>query len=124
MRTSTTEQLTTIDERFAGMPGIAHGGYVAGLMAAALNASSAEVRLRRPITPGRPVALERHGGERAELSDGDVVLAEAKAAELLLQVPRPVSLLDAAAASHGYPGHEHHLFPYCFVCGPERHAGD
>ena len=45
------EELLVVERRFAGLPGIAHGGYLAGLLATALGGGAAEVRLRRPLRP-------------------------------------------------------------------------
>lgn len=39
-------------------------------------------------------------------------------------VPAPPSLEEAKAAEGRYVGHEHHIYPGCFVCGPEREPGD
>lgn len=123
MRTGNREQPIVIDRRFTGLPETAHGGYVAGLIATALGAPSAEVRLRRPAATGRPLILER-STELVELRDGDAVLAEGSAAELSLGVPLPVPLAEAEAASRRYPGADLHLFPDCFGCGPARRTGD
>jgi hypothetical protein len=35
------------DRRFSGLPGLAHGGYLAGVLASGLGGVSAEVRLRK-----------------------------------------------------------------------------
>jgi hypothetical protein len=34
-----------------------------------------------------------------------------------------VSIEDAEAASSLYPGFEHHAYPTCFTCGPDRDDG-
>jgi len=106
------------------MPDIAHGGYTSGLMAGALGGDSAKVRLMRPVRPGRHLELRSAAGELVELRDGDDLLAEARPARLDLHVPAPVSLAEAQAAAARFPGLHHHLFGECFVCGPERSAGD
>jgi hypothetical protein len=38
-------------------------------------------------------------------------------------VPAPVSVEEAEEASKGYPGFQHHAYPTCFTCGPERDDG-
>jgi hypothetical protein len=35
----------------------------------------------------------------------------------------PVSLAEAEAATKRYAGFEHHAYPTCFTCGPERDDG-
>jgi hypothetical protein len=122
--TCNQQQLTVIDPRFCGLPEIAHGGYVAGVIAAALGGASTEVRLRRPVPPGRHLSLERADPELVELRDGEALLADGAPAELSLDVPPPVTLEEAKAASMRFPGLHGHLFPGCFGCGPARGAGD
>jgi hypothetical protein len=124
MLTHTEEQPTLIDPRFVGLPDIAHGGYISGLMGGALGGHTAEVRLKRPVPPGRRLELPPADGELVELRDGETLLAEARPAQLDVDVPAPVSLAEADAASTRFPGFHHHLFPGCLVCGPERAVGD
>ena len=113
-----------IDRRFRGPSQSGNGGYSAGLLAEAYGAP-AEVTLRMPPPLGRPLDLHRDG-ERLELCDGDSLVAEALPAAPLgdLAPPRTVSLDEAAAATAAYAGHEAHLFPECFTCGPARDEGD
>jgi hypothetical protein len=115
---------TVVESRFCGLPNVAHGGYVAGVMATALGAAEAEIRLRRPVRPGRALALARAGDEAVELWDGGTLLARAARTELSLDVPAPVALADAEAASKRFPGRHRHPFPECFVCGTNRAAGN
>jgi hypothetical protein len=63
-------------------------------------------------------------GERLLLLDNDVVVAEAEPSSVDLQPPLTVSLGQAEAAVAGYAGFTRHVFPTCFVCGPEREPGD
>ena len=59
-----------------------------------------------------------------ELRHGDVVVARARrAVHSDEEVPEPVSLAEAEAASKRYAGFEHHAYPTCFTCGPERDDG-
>ena len=111
-----------IDPRFNGPAGSANGGYTCGLVAELLG-GTAEVTLRRPPPLGRPLAVERDG-ERIVVRDGDAVVAEAVQAQVDLTVPEPPTYEEATEASSRYPGFEEHAFPTCFVCGPERAAGD
>jgi hypothetical protein len=123
MRTFQREQ-TVVESRFCGLPDVAHGGYVAGVMATVLGAAEAEIRLHRPVRPGRALDLARADDEAVELRDGDTLLARAARTELPLDVPAPVALAHAEAASKAFLGRHRHLFPGCFVCGTDRAAGD
>jgi hypothetical protein len=118
-----TQPSIVVEERFAGLPNIGHGGYVAGVLASALETNSAAVQMRRPVPPGRDLVIDV-ADDRAELRNGEKLLAEAAPAELELDIPAPVTLADAVRASAHFPGHHHHMFPYCFACGPARHEGD
>jgi hypothetical protein len=111
------------DRRFSGLPGLAHGGYLAGVLASGLGGVSAEVRLRKPVVTGRRLRLERADRESVVLRDGDALLAEAVPAELSLDVPLPVTLAEAELAAKRYCAHSH-PFPQCFACGPERRERD
>ena len=123
MFTRSEDQLVVIDHRHEGMPGIAHGGYLGGVLSAALGGGAAEVRLRRPVPAGRPLTLDASPGA-AELRDGETVLARGRPAELDLDVPLPASFAEAEAAAHHFHGFHAHPFPGCLVCGVERAAGD
>jgi hypothetical protein len=110
-----------IPARYNGPPESANGGYACGLVAGQLG-GTAEVTLRRP--PPLAIQLdvvEVDGG--VEVRDGDTLIAEARVAEVSVPVPEPVSSGEAEAASRGYAGFEHHAYPTCFICGPEREDG-
>jgi hypothetical protein len=108
--------------RFNGPPGSGNGGYTCGLVAQALG-ERAEVTLRRPPPLGRPLDVVR-SESRVEVRDGNARVAEAVPASVELDVPEPPSPVDAERAAAAYPGFERHAFPTCFVCGPDRAAGD
>lgn len=113
-----------IDERRGGLPDIAHGGYVSGRLAAELPSAGAEIRLKRPVPTGRELRVEHPAPDRAELRDGETLLAVATAAELHLRSPTPPTPDQARAAGVGFPGHDHHAVPGCFVCSPARPTPD
>jgi hypothetical protein len=121
---SPQERQVVIDRRFDGMPEIAHGGYLAGVLAATLGEASAEIRLRRPVPTDRRLSLARAEAEVVELRDGEVLLAEGAPAELSLDVPLPVTLAEAERSSRGFAGFHSHPFPDCLVCGTARPASD
>ena len=113
----------TVAERFCGPPGTANGGYLAGGLAGLLGSPTGSVRLRRPTPLDRPLDV-RTTEAGVELLDAGEVLATATPAELHLDVPRPPSPTEAAAAQAGLPPRTGHPFPRCFGCGPERTPGD
>jgi hypothetical protein len=81
------------------------------------------VTLRGPPPLDRPLRLDRLD-DRASLFDGCTLIAEARRAELRIDVREPISFEEAVRASAGYKGFERHAFPTCFVCGPKREPGD
>jgi hypothetical protein len=111
-----------IDPRFNGPVGSANGGYTCGLVADFLD-GTAEVTLRRPPPLGRPLGVDRDD-RRVVVRDGDAVVAEAVEATFELEIPEPPTTEQAIGASSRYPGFDEHAFPTCFVCGPDREAGD
>ncbi len=115
--------MLVVDPAYAGLPEIAHGGYVAGLLTATLGAASSRVRLRRPVPAAQPLRLERVGAEHVELHDGAGLLADGAAADVLLTVPAPVAPAEALAASRRFPGTAQHPYPRCVCCGPEHPGG-
>lgn len=112
-----------IARRFCGPPDSGNGGYVAGVVAGALGGSGCTVTLKRPPPLDRPLQLVREG-DTAILRDEAGEIASAIAAVLDLQVPAPPDLAGAAAAEDLFTGHDNHLYPACFVCGPHRAHGD
>jgi hypothetical protein len=106
-----------IQPRYNGPPDSANGGYAAGLLSEALGGGF-EVTLKQP--PPLGVDLDLVGNE---LRLGDVVIAEARRIIEPLDAPDPVSLEEAEAASRLYAGIEHHAYPTCFTCGPDREDG-
>jgi hypothetical protein len=117
-----TSARVTIASRFNGPPSSAQGGYACGLLGQHLG-SSAAVSLRVPPPLERELELRREG-DRVSLLDGETLVAEGEPTRLELDVPEPVALDDAAAASENCPWIERHPFPTCFGCGPERDQGE
>jgi hypothetical protein len=106
----------TFSRRFRGPLTSANGGYACGRLAAFVDADEVEVTLRLPPPLDRPLAV-RHEDGVAELLDGDVVVAEARAASVDVDPPSSVSFAAAedAATRHVRLGSE--LFGECFTCG-------
>jgi hypothetical protein len=57
------------------------------------------------------------------MDDGRLI-AEARLTGLDLPTPVAPSYEAAVRASRSFLGFSYHLFPSCFVCGPQRSAGD
>lgn len=111
-----------IDRRFCGPPSSGNGGYVAGRLAACIE-GTARVRLHRPPPLGTPLRVDRRSREVA-LLDGDEVVARAVPASVDYEPPPSPSRAEAEAASRRYVGFDEHVFPTCFVCGPQRAPGE
>jgi len=111
-----------ISGRYCGPPKSGNGGYVCGRMAAHLP-GVVSVRLKAP--PPLETELQMDISDTAvRLLHGTQIIAEAKTAELDLTPPACPSLAEAETASRSYIGFTRHAFPHCFVCGPQRTAGD
>ena len=109
--------------RFCGPPGTANGGFACGAIAASYG-GSAEVTLRRPIPLGRRLAVRSApDGTRAVL-DGDTTLAEARPADGGSVTVPAVSAELARSVAGRAAYYADPAFPGCFVCGPDRAAGD
>lgn len=113
----------TIDRRFRGPSSSGNGGYTAALVADAIDADVVTVTLRQP--PPLQVPLEIHENDDGVLLvHGDTTVAEGTADVAELAGVAAVGSDEARYVSAGYAGHDQHPFPECFVCGPERAAGD
>jgi hypothetical protein len=112
-----------IERRFRGPPETGNGGYVAGLVAAALGGSNCTVTLKSPPPIGEDLTLTTEDASASLMWD-DTVVVTATSEPVEIDVPPPPSLADARDAEPHFVGHSHHIFPGCFVCGPERGAGD
>jgi hypothetical protein len=112
-----------ISERCSGFPGVALGGYVAGLALHAVG-GSAEIRLLRTPRTERTYHVEWKAPGQARVMDEEQTVAVAKRATIEIDVPRAVSWGEAVEATLGYPGRRSHLFPTCFCCGTNRSEGD
>lgn len=83
----------------------------------------ARVRLQVPPPLGVEMTA-RKTDAGVELVHAGAVVAWARPAEVPLQAPPAPSYDEAAAAARAYRGFRSHPFPSCFVCGPDRRAGD
>ena len=113
----------TIDLGFNGPPDSGQGGYTAGRLANVLGGTEVEVTLRKPPPLATPMSVQRDG-DLVSLHHGETLIAEARPANVEVQVPDSVTFADAEVAARGFGGFEDHIFPTCMVCGTERAEGD
>lgn len=112
-----------IESRFNGIPDIALGGYVSGVLAR--RRKKAEVSLRRPVRVNEQYEMSTGPDDSEILKQGNDVYAIARDCSLDdLELPHSVGLEEARVASSQYLGHRRHPFPNCFVCGPSRSQGE
>ena len=126
------EQLT-IATRYCGPPDSANGGYVAGLLAKPLRATSnsdhlgIQVRLLAPPPLEQELDLYEMNSELGELGSLlQMGQTEVAVATLVPQPPAPPAaptFEQAKAAMAHFDGSDH-PFPGCFVCGPGRDSAD
>lgn len=105
--------------RFNGPLHSGNGGYSAGALAAFLE-GAVEVSLRRPVPLDTELRIEREDGKALAL-DGEDLIAEARPVpDFELDVPAPVGVEVARAATAGYRGKADGPFGNCFVCSRTR----
>ena len=119
-----------VPARFCGPPGSGNGGWTSGHLAqlvdGALDGGAVTVRLRTPPPLDTEMTVSRGDDGTVEVWDGQVLVAQAFAAEPLdaIEVPAPVTHAQAQAAGPSYEGLVSHPFPTCFSCGTERDPAD
>lgn len=87
-----------------------------------MGGSGVVVTLKRPAPLGVALRVEVVDG-RATLRDGEGILALAECAEVTIDVPHPPNLAEARIAETRFD-QAAHIYPGCFVCGPDREPGD
>ena len=130
----------TIAARFCGPERSGNGGYCAGRFAQALPAgatasagaatAAAEVTLRRPPPLERALIVDDGSWTSdavVRVRDADQIIAEVRTAQIEMAWPSGVPVPSFAQAqrwSTHFVAHEHHAYPFCFVCGTARAVGD
>ena len=115
-------QTVSIAPRFRGPARSGNGGYVCGLIGGKVD-GTASVRLFAPPPLEAELAL-LSDADSVKLLHGEVLIGEARGATLDLTPPAAPTLEQATVAAAKYTGFQHHPFPGCFVCGPQRDDGD
>ncbi|MGW7367546.1 hypothetical protein ACWGI8_30035 [Streptomyces sp. NPDC054841] len=116
----TTTDAIVVPELYVGYPGVAFGGYVAGVLAERSEAKTVRVDFRGPVPVEVPVRIAATAGGGAELGEGEWPLATARPAELLLDAPAAPSLDEAAAAAEAFRAAPPVGMVDCFGCGLDR----
>lgn len=115
----------TIDSRYNGPPASGNGGYTCGALASRLG-GTVEVRLHQPPPLAHPMEVRATADSLSAFAAGTQI-ATARPAQLRMDIPEPPSADEARRAAdrpEATAHHDRHPFPTCFVCGPERRAGD
>jgi hypothetical protein len=111
----------TVAPAFQGIPGVAHGGYLAGLLAQRFPGSQ-QVMFRRPPPIGTPLTIEENGsGVGLHDPEGRTVMLTRPATDVRTDLP--VRTVEQVAGSAPHPGYARHPYPGCFMCGTERPDG-
>ncbi|MFK0219797.1 hypothetical protein ACIQWN_16560 [Streptomyces vinaceus] len=110
----------TVPGHLSGYPGVAFGGYVAGVLAARAAAKTVRVDFRRPVPTEAPVRLARTVDGGVELVDGELLLATASPAEPPVEAPGPPSWELASAAAEAFRASPPDGMVDCFGCGLHR----
>ncbi|MEV6728572.1 MULTISPECIES: hotdog fold domain-containing protein [unclassified Streptomyces] len=110
----------TVPAHLCGYPGVAFGGYVAGVLAARAAAETVRVDFRRPVPTDAPVRLAPTAEGGVQLVDGELLLAAATPAEPAVEAPEPPSWEQAQAAADAYRAAPPDGMVDCFGCGLHR----
>ncbi|MFE1462914.1 hypothetical protein ACFW6M_17665 [Streptomyces nigra] len=113
----TTSDAFVVPELYSGYPGVAFGGYVAGVLARASGAGTVRVDFRGPVPVQVPVRLAGNGHGGAELGEPERPLATARPAGLTLDAPKAPSWEEASAASDRFRADPPSGVVDCFGCG-------
>lgn len=113
----TRSETVVVPELYVGYPGVAFGGYVAGVLAARSGAQTVQVDFRGPVPVdvSLPIAEKADGG--VELGEAERPLAAARPAELVLDVPAAPSWDEASAAAERFRTAPPPGVVDCFGCG-------
>jgi hypothetical protein len=109
-----------IDKSLYGLPGIAFGGYVGGLLAAELDCDT-KVDFHAP-TPLKTQLEIRRGHGRVDVFAADVLVATARPHRSDLEPPRLPDWDEACRAVDEYLQKAPITHPDCFGCGPDRRS--
>lgn len=112
-----------VPEGTYGWPGIAFGGYVAGLLGARSTGGDQRVDFLRPTPLGVPLELS-FGDDGGRLADGQVPLAVCRPTEVDVTVPEPPTWEEALRATGEHMTESPLVTADCFGCGYGRAEGE
>ncbi|WP_329123083.1 PaaI family thioesterase [Streptomyces sp. NBC_01465] len=110
-------EIVTVPARVHGYPGVAFGGYVAGLLADRADAKTVRVDFRGAVPVDTPVRIAQNPDGGAELTSGSTALALASPRELTLDVPDAPSWAEALAGTEARLQNPDGGFTDCYGCG-------
>lgn len=113
----TTSNAIVVPELYVGYPGVAFGGYIAGLLAQRSGAPTVRVDFRGPVPVEVPVRIAETAGGGVELGEAERPLAAAHPAELCLDAPTAPAWDDAVAAAERFRAAPPPGVVDCFGCG-------
>ncbi|MFH0518047.1 hypothetical protein ACHBTE_12810 [Streptomyces sp. M41] len=119
----TTSDAIVVPELYSGYPGVAFGGYVAGVLAERSGARTVRVDFRGPVPVEVPVRIAEAADASAELGESERPLATARPAESVLDAPAPPAWEEAVAAAERFRAAPPSGVVDCFGCGlraPDR----
>lgn len=118
----TASRILSVPTHATGYPGVAFGGYVAGLLAARAEAKTVRVDFRGAVRPDTPLQVTQTPDGGCLLGDAENgALVACAPAELLLDPPEMPTWEQAQAATEDYLGHIRKSpppIPDCFGCSP------
>lgn len=126
----------TIAARFRGPPESGNGGYVSGAVAEMLIErgrlpvdTAVEVTLRAPIPLDKPMDTSLSDADIFSVNDADILIAQASATDLVLEVPDAPTYSQALAARPQSASFQKNInplligrtgfHPICFCCGAD-----
>ncbi|ORT57226.1 hotdog fold domain-containing protein [Streptomyces sp. CB03238] len=116
--TDSTRDAIVVPQLYVGYPGVAFGGYVAGLLAQRVEAGTVRVDFRGPVPVGTPVRIAGTADGGCELGHtGRPLVTAAPARGLLLDVPEAPSWDEASAAAEAFRADPPDGVIDCFGCG-------
>jgi hypothetical protein len=123
--TQENSAILVVPEYVCGIPGVAHGGFVAGWLAGRTGADHVRVDFRRAVPVGTPVKAAATAESGLELTGEQGTLAVARSSKPELELPEVPSWAEATACTERRWADERagNKGPDCYVCGVDRPAG-
>jgi hypothetical protein len=111
-------EIISVPARFAGPPGYANGGWIAGMIAQATDLNPAQITLRSPVPLETDLILTAD-----RLMVGETLIAEIAQGTFTRDVPPFVFVTEAIAAESRSHVRSTADYGHCVVCGADRTDG-